>query len=63
MTDPEHRAPLETGEGYLNMEDDSSYKGRISVYPNWVTVQNDSSKYTVKRENVDFINWKEVFER
>lgn len=49
-----------TGEGYANLTDDSSFKGRITVTEDWVTVRNDSGRYTIPRRRIDFINWKET---
>lgn len=57
MTDP-----LDTGEGYANLTDDSSFKGKIEVYPNWVMVENKKGRYTIPRRRIDFINWKEVYD-
>jgi len=50
-----------TGEGYVNLTDDNSYKGNITVTPEWVTVENSNGRYTIPRRKVDFVNWKEVF--
>lgn len=49
-----------TGEGYANLESGDSYKGRITVTDNWVTVKNSNGRYTIPRRKVDFVNWKEV---
>lgn len=55
-----HDDAIQTGEGYANLTDDSSFKGRIAVYDDWVAVENSQSQYTVPRRRIDFINWKEV---
>jgi len=63
MTDiPTHREAtiIESGEGYANLTDDSSFKGKIFVYPNWVTIKNENGKYTVPRRRIDHVNWKKV---
>lgn len=49
-----------TGTGYVNLTDDSSFKGRITVTEEWVTVTNQKGRYTIPRRRIDFINWKEV---
>lgn len=54
--------PIASGEGYANLTDDSSFKGRIKVFPNWVVIENNSSRYTVPRRRVDHINWKQVMD-
>lgn len=51
---------LDSGEGYVNLADDTAYKGQITLYPDWVTVETEHSRYTVPRRRVDFINWKEI---
>lgn len=54
----DHEAPFETGTGWVNMTDDSSYKGEIRVYPGWVSFTTDSgSSSTVPAHRVEFINW------
>lgn len=52
--------PIQTGTGYANLTDDSSFSGDIEVYPNWVSISNQKGEYTVPRRRIDFINWKEV---
>lgn len=56
----QHDDAIQFGEGYANLTDDSSFKGRIAVYADWVIVRNSDSQYTVPRRRIDFINWKEV---
>jgi hypothetical protein len=58
MTNPEQ---IHVSEGYVNLENGDAFKGKIHVYPNYVTIfQNGTLEYTIRRRNVDFINWKPV---
>lgn len=60
----ETHTPIDAGQGYVNLTDDSAHGGVIELYDNWVTVTTqDDRKYTLPRERVDFINWKQVFDQ
>ena len=59
MTEQPDTLPI-SGEGYANLTDDSSFAGRITVEPNWVTVTNPEGRYSIPRRRIDFINWKEA---
>ena len=62
MNDAPDEEQIISGQGYANLTDDSSFKGRITVTPNWVTIRNGEARYTVPRRRIDFINWKQVGE-
>lgn len=55
-----HERAIQTGTGYVNLTDDSSFKGNVAVYADWAIIQNENAQYTVPRRRIDFINWKEV---
>lgn len=55
-----HDDAIQTGEGYANLTDDSSFSGRVAVYADWVAIENQKGRYSVPRRRIDFINWKEV---
>jgi hypothetical protein len=57
---PGHDETPVRGTGYVNLTDDSSFKGDITVCPHWVTVRNANGRYSIPRRRVDFVNWKEV---
>lgn len=54
----DHEAPLETGTGWVNLTDNSSYKGEIRVYPGWVSITTDNdSAMTIPAHRVNYVNW------
>jgi hypothetical protein len=56
----DHDRLIDHGQAFVNLDSGDSYSGYVLITPNWVTIQQTDSKYTLPREAVEFVNWKHV---